>query len=200
MTDFTLDMTMMIAFHDALRRDLTRIAQMDARSEGWDLFERMLHLHHTAEDDLLWPVARDAVAGRPDDLALLDEMAAEHAALAPLLEQLDRDLSDGAAARQVRADFDARVREHLTHEETAALPLIDRTLTADQWMTFGKGAMERFVPDMPRFLPWLLDAAGDDMTARVLAFIPPPVQQSYQEQWRPAYEARDHWETTSSVR
>ena len=53
--------------------------------------------------------------------------------------------------------------------------------------------------DMPRFLPWLLDGADDDMTARVLAFVPPPVQQSYQDEWRPAYEARDHWASTSSV-
>ena len=68
MTEFTLDMTMMFAIHDALRRDLARVALMESRSEGWDFFERMLHLHHTAEDDLLWPVARDAVADRPDDV------------------------------------------------------------------------------------------------------------------------------------
>jgi hypothetical protein len=200
MTDFTLDMTMMFAFHDALRRDLTRVAQMEARSEGWDLFERMLHQHHTAEDDLLWPVVRDEVAGRPDDLTLLDDMAAEHAALGPLLEELDRSLSNGGSASRVRADLDERLREHLTHEETAALPLIDRTLTAEQWMTFGRGAMERFGPDMSRFFPWLLDGADDDMTARVIGFIPPPVQQSYREEWRPEYEARDLWATPSTVR
>jgi hypothetical protein len=87
----------------------------------------------------------------------------------------------------------------LTHEENAALPLIDRTLTEEQWMTFGMGAMERFRPDISRFLPWLLDGADDDMTSRVLGFIPPPVQQSYQDEWRPAYAARDHWATKNSV-
>ena len=40
MTDFELDMTLMYTFHDALRRDLEPFAQMSARSEGWDLFER----------------------------------------------------------------------------------------------------------------------------------------------------------------
>jgi hypothetical protein len=45
MTDFTLDMTMMFAIHDALRRDLEHVAQVHTRNEGWDLFDRMLHLH-----------------------------------------------------------------------------------------------------------------------------------------------------------
>ena len=52
---------------------------------------------------------------------------------------------------------------------------------------------------MPQFLPWLLDEADDDMTARVLGFVPPPVQQTYQDDWRPAYDARDLWATRSSV-
>jgi hypothetical protein len=78
--NYRLDMTMMYAFHDALRRDLKQVAQMEARSNGWDLFETLLHVHHTAEDDVLWPLVRSAVAGRADDEALLDEMAAEHAA------------------------------------------------------------------------------------------------------------------------
>jgi Hemerythrin HHE cation binding domain len=77
--DYQLDMTTMYAFHDALRRDLKSVAQMEARSDGWDLFESLLHVHHTSEDDALWPVVRDAVAGRPDDLALLGDMTEEHA-------------------------------------------------------------------------------------------------------------------------
>jgi hypothetical protein len=76
-------MTMMYAFHDALRRDLKEIAHMEHRCSGWDLFEALLHVHHTTEDDALWPVVRERVAGRADDLALLDEMAAEHARSTP---------------------------------------------------------------------------------------------------------------------
>ncbi len=199
MTDSKLDMTMMIAFHDALRRDLGQVARMVDDCAGWKLFEEMLHKHHEAEDDLLWPVLRDCVAGRSDDLALLDDMEAEHAALAPLLDEVDRALADGESASEVRADLDTRLRGHLQHEEEDALPLADRTLTQEQWMVFGKGAMERFASDMPQFLPWLLHEADDDMTARVLGFVPPPVQQTYHDDWRPAYEARDLWATRSSV-
>jgi hypothetical protein len=199
MTDFELDMTMMVAIHDALRRDLDQVAQIDARCEGWDLFERMLQVHHAAEDDLLWPVMRDALMGRTDDLALLDDMATEHAALEPLLEALDLALVRGESAPLIRANLDARLREHLTHEEDAAFPLIDQTLTDEQWMAFGQGATERVGQDIPEFLPWVLDGADDDTTECVLGLIPAPVQQAYRDDWRPAYAVLDHWRTKSSV-
>ena len=199
MTDFTLDMRMMFAIHDALRRDLERVAQMRTRNEGWDLFDRMLHLHHTIEDDLLWPVMRDAVAGQSDDLALLDEMETEHAAIVPLLETLDRALADGQTTPQARADLDARLREHLTHEEREALPLVDRTLTEEQWMAFGQGSIQRIGADVPRFWPWVLDGAGKDTTTHLLGILPAPVRQTYENEWRPTYAAVDRWTTTSSV-
>jgi hypothetical protein len=199
MTNFKLDMTTMFAIHDALRRDLGRVARMETRSEGWDLFERMLDVHHTVEDDALWPIVRDAVAGRSDDLALLDDMATEHAALGPLLEAVDAALVRGESAPQARADLGARLQDHLTHEEEAALPLVDDTLTQEQWMAFGQASAERVGSDMPRFLPWLLDGADDDTTARVLGSIPEPVQQAYRNEWRPAYAALDRWATKSSV-
>lgn len=199
MTDFTLDMTMMFAIHDALRRDLEHVAQMHTRNEGWDLFDRMLHLHHTIEDDLLWPVMRDAVAGRSDDLALLDEMETEHAAIVPLLETLDRALADGRTAPQARADLDASLREHLTHEEREALALVDRTLTEEQWMAFGQGSIQRIGADVPRFWPWVLDGAGADTTTHLLGILPAPVRETYENEWRPTYAALDRWATTSSV-
>jgi hypothetical protein len=199
MTDFTLDMTMMFAIHDALRRDLEHVAQMHTRNEGWDLFDRMLHLHHTIEDDLLWPVMRDAVVGQSDDLALLDEMETEHAAIVPLLETLDRALADGRTAPQARADLDARLREHLTHEEREALPLVDRTLTEEQWMAFGQGSIQRIGADVPNFWPWVLDGADEDTTAHLLGILPAPVRETYENEWRPTYAAVDRWATTSSV-
>jgi Hemerythrin HHE cation binding domain len=189
----SLDMTMMLAYHDALRRDLKQIARMEQRSDGWDLFETLLHVHHTAEDDALWPVVREAVAGQADDLALLDEMEAEHAALSPLLEAIDEGLERGDSAPQARAEMATKLQEHLSHEEDAALPLIDATLTVEQWMAFGQAATERLGPNMAKYLPWLLDGADEDTTARVLTVIPPPVQEMYRNEWQPAYAAKDWW-------
>jgi Tfp pilus assembly protein FimV len=191
--DHQLDMTMLYAFLDALRRDLKQIAQMEARSDGWDLFQSLLHVHHTAEDDALWPVVRDAVAGRPDDLELLDEMVEEHAALAPLLETIDQALDRGDSAPQARTELAERLQQHLEHEEQAALPLVDETVSLDQWIQFGQAAAERVGPNMPNYLPWLLDGADADTTGRVLGVMPAPVQQTYRNEWQPAYAAKRWW-------
>jgi hypothetical protein len=188
--DFELDMTMMYAVHDALRRDLRPVAQMAARSEGWDFFERLLQAHHVAEDDALWPVLRETLAGRTEDQALLDEMGAEHAALGPLLEAINDALDRGESAPVARA---ARLQEHLVHEEEAALPVIDRTLNEKQWMQFGEAAAARIGPDMPHFLPWLLDGADAVRTEEILGSLPARAQQTYRNEWQPAYAAKEWW-------
>ena len=191
--DSKLDTTIMYAFHDALRRDLKQIAQMAARSDGWDLFENLLHAHHTAEDDALWPVVREAASGSASDQALLDEMAAEHAVLEPLLETIDAALRRGDSAPDARAELATKLQDHLAHEEDAALPLVDATVTQEQWMSFGQVAAEQVGPAMPQYLPWLLDGADEETTARVLGIIPEPVRQTYRDEWAPAYAAKEWW-------
>jgi hypothetical protein len=191
--NYKLDMTAMYAFHDALRRDLKHVGDMERRSDGWDLFEVLLHVHHTAEDDALWPVVRERVAGREDAEALLDEMAAEHAALEPLLDAINDALDHGATAREAATELSAKLQEHLSHEEDAALPLIDETLTEEQWMHFGQTAAQRVGANMPRYLPWVLDGADETTTSRMLSVVPEPVRQSYRGEWQPAYAAKNWW-------
>jgi hemerythrin-like domain-containing protein len=193
--NFKLDMTMMYAFHDALRRDLEVVRQMTARSDGWDVFQRFLRAHHDAEDDALWPVLREALIGQKEDLSLLDEMEAEHAALEPLLEAIGDALDDGTSAPEARADVASRLQQHLTHEEDEALPVIDRTLDDEQWMQFGEASAARIAPDMPTLLPWVLHGADGERTKAVLGSLPEPARQEYRNEWLPAYAAKDWWAT-----
>ena len=199
MTDYALDMTMMLATHAALRRDLEHVQRLDARNEGYGVFEQMLRAHHETEDELLWPVVREAVAGRADDLALLDQMEAEHHEIEPALEALDRGLAKGKPSAQAKANLETRLRDHLTHEERDMLPLIDGTLTAEQWAAFGQASAQRMGPNMAVYLPWMLEGADDDTKKHVLAMIPPPVQKLYADQWAPAYAAVDRWKSTSAA-
>jgi iron-sulfur cluster repair protein YtfE (RIC family) len=166
---------------------------MAARSEGWDAFAKFLRMHHDAEDDALWPVLEAELFGERDDVALLDDMKAEHAALDPLLETIESALDRGDPAQAARADLDTRLREHLTHEEESAFPLIDRTLSEEQWMGYGQVAQERLRPDMPTFLAWLLH--DSDRKDAVLGLLPEPAQRSYEQDWQPAYAAKDWWAT-----
>ncbi len=65
------DWTAMYVMHNALRRELEHLAKVAthdddeahrilAEAPGWDLFKTALHIHHTAEDEALWPPMRKA--------------------------------------------------------------------------------------------------------------------------------------------
>jgi hypothetical protein len=197
--DFRLDMSGMFMIHDALRRDLRRVVHSDTRTQGWALFETMLLIHHQIEDELLWPVVRDGVADRPDDLALLDQMTSEHAAIEPLLAGLDQSITRDAPLGAARSALEHHVLDHLAHEEADALPLVDRTLTDAQWAAFGQASAQRMGPEMSRYLPWVLDGADDATVANVLTHLPAQLKTVFVEEWRPAYQAADRWTTDAAV-
>lgn len=95
------DLTIMIAAHDAFRRDLTRLARAAARgglsdparrrsvAAGWELFKRELHMHHGAEDEIIWPALRPRLAHSEAALSVLDAMEEEHQRIDPLLAAVD---------------------------------------------------------------------------------------------------------------
>src|ERR1700743_1676691 len=103
--DFKLDMSMMFAMHDALRRELVpvgRIArlrddhpgQLLRAALGWELFKKFLLVHHRTKADILWPALRAGVEGQPDRVALADALEAEHAVIEPLLTAIDAAAAD----------------------------------------------------------------------------------------------------------
>jgi iron-sulfur cluster repair protein YtfE (RIC family) len=205
---FTIDMTMMYAVHDALRRELERIARVTARIDddprqvlgtavGWEMFKRYLHAHHTAEDETVWPVMERLLAIRPDDLALLAAMESEHAAIEVLLGAVDAAIADRDSGPQRLGDLvDALVSGlsgHLKHEESEALPLIDATLTQQQWQRLGQRQAELVGADAPRYLPWLLDEMDSAKIAAVLSRMPEPLRVAYRDEWRANYADLRLW-------
>jgi iron-sulfur cluster repair protein YtfE (RIC family) len=207
---FRLDMTMMYAMHHALRRELERIARITARPDddprhvlataaGWEMFKTYLRVHHTSEDDAVWPVMQQALAGWPGDLALLEAMEAEHAAIDPLLNAMDAALADREGGPQrlggLADELVTALSGHLRHEESKALPLIDATMTQQQWQHFGEVHRNRIGTGLPRYLPWLLEGTSAQDTEAVLSRLPQDLPIAYQDQWRPAYAQLDLWGT-----
>jgi hemerythrin-like domain-containing protein len=197
-----LDMTMMIVMHDALRRELERIARVAERLDdnpldvlrtavGWELFTTFLRVHHTSEDIALWPVMQRLLVDRPDDLALLDAMEDEHAAINPLLDGVDAALADrDHGVERLGGLVDALVTGlsgHLRHEEADGLALIDATLTEEQWRHFSAVHRDRIGDNASRYLPWLLDGADPNRVAAVLDRMPEPIRAAYRDEWRAAY-------------
>ncbi|MFE6334234.1 hemerythrin domain-containing protein [Streptomyces sp. NPDC057798] len=202
-----LDLTVMYAMHDALRRELAHLDRMTTGADrdpahlpatvGWTLFKKALRAHHTAEDEALWPVLRGHLAGRPKDLALLEAMEAEHAAIVPLIAAIDAALAapevDPLGLGILTDALATGLAGHLKHEEDTALPLVRRALTAEQWGRFRQVHAQLLCPDAPLMLPWLLHGADEQTVAKLLALLPPRIRAAYTTKWAPAYIAVDRW-------
>jgi iron-sulfur cluster repair protein YtfE (RIC family) len=196
----TLDTTIMVAFHDALRRDVEQVARRAADPNGrldsalgWELFSRYLEIHHRAEDDLLWPMLLQVLEGRDDDLALVQALEDEHAQIDPLVEQANavlRGESDESLADVVDA-LATGLGDHLRHEEQDGLPMMGRVLSEEQWTQFGQGAGGRVADDAARWVPWMLDGARNAQD--VLDRMPPPFRQGYTDGWRESYAELVVW-------
>ena len=91
----------------AAAADLADPAKRQSVAAGWELFKRELHLHHTAEDELIWPALRPRLAHSENALSVLDAMEEEHERIDPLLAAVDaafaqRDGTPGGAAATAR--------------------------------------------------------------------------------------------------
>lgn len=206
--DYQLDMSMMFAMHDALRRELVQVARIASRTDdhpgqqlraalGWELFKKFLLVHHQSEDDILWPALRTNAAGQPSRLALADALEAEHAVIGPLLTAIDAAAADPHYGYQRFGDIVdeliTKLTAHLAHEETDGLPLIDASLTEQQWQHFAQVHAERIAGDAPTYMPWLLNGASPQTLDAVLGKFPPPLLTAFREQWGPKYAALDIW-------
>jgi len=106
---------------------------------GWELFKKFLTVHHTTEDDVLWPTLRAQVAAQPNRLALATRWKRTPPSSTPLLTAID-----AAAATRTTATSDSvtspttrgQAHAHLTHEENDGLALIGRLADPQQWQHF----------------------------------------------------------------
>jgi hypothetical protein len=206
--DYKLDMSVMLAIHHALRRDLARVGRIAAVTGddpakllravlGWELFKKFLVVHHQTEDDVLWPALREAVAASPDQLALADALEQEHAVIEPLLAAIDAAGADPDRGHERFAgivdELVSKLTAHLAHEEADGLALIDASLTPEQWQHFAAVHGQRLTPDAALYMPWLLSDTPPGSLEQVLAKFPPKFTTAFREQWAPAYAARDAW-------
>lgn len=210
---FTLDMSMMFAVHDAMRRDLHRLARLAKATDGdprvvlrnavgWEMFKSFLTVHHTSEDVTVWPVVKEAVRDRPDDLAVVTAMEEEHASIDPLLAAVDAALADTDDPSRLADVIDALavgLSDHLRHEEISALPVIDATLTPAQWKVFSDDHRARIGSDANRYLPWLLDEAPPETVTAILSKMPEPLLRAYESEWRAAYSQLHPWSDRSNA-
>jgi len=202
------DLTIMLAAHAAFRRDLTRLARAAASparqdpprraaiEAGWETFKRQLHLHHTAEDTVVWPALRPRLAHSDHAQSVLDAMEDEHKLIDPLLAAVDAALAEpgGSAAGDATDALTTSLTAHLAHEERDGLPLIGVALTAAEWRRAGvRIARQNGLPGAAEMWPWIADGAPEDEAAAAIATLPPPARLLYRAVWNPRYHRTHRW-------
>jgi hypothetical protein len=205
------DLTIMLAAHRAFRRDLTRLARAAAQATagpgsgpekrrsvaaGWELFKHELHLHHTAEDEIIWPALRPRLARSEHALSVLDAMEEEHSRIDPLLAAVDAAFArpDGAGLADATGALASTLTGHLAHEEREGLPLIGVALTAAEWRRAGfRIARRNGLSSGGEMFAWILDSTDREDAAATLASLPPPLRLIYRTRWKPRFQRTPRW-------
>jgi hemerythrin-like domain-containing protein len=160
--------------------DATRVG---AVADHLEFLLHGLHMHHTTEDDLIWPKLLDR-AGL--DAPLVERMEEQH-------QQIDTSVAEVRTAMAVwRSDptpatssaLSDRIGEflivlegHLDEEEQVVVPLIDRDLTEAEWQEVGERGFEKFTPAERWIATGLLvEVATPEEAATMFGTLPRPVK------------------------
>jgi iron-sulfur cluster repair protein YtfE (RIC family) len=142
-----------------------------------------LTAHHTAEDDLVWPLLLERA--RPS-AALVERMEEQHDGLHTGIEEVRRltdawraDPSPDVASELSTAitGMLGQLTTHLDEEERDVVPLIAEHISVAEWDHVGKTAFDKFTPAQ-RFtaLGQMLEVASPAEAAAMLAPLPAPVK------------------------
>jgi hypothetical protein len=166
----------------------------------WDFIKDQLHHHHQVEDDSLWPLVRPKLSGRGEQLAVLEQMEAQHLSLEPYTNDVDEGFtsfarSGGQTARKELAqkieEMHSNLGTHLDDEEQRCFPVIDEVLSEEEFNAFGKATAKAVgMRGSARFFPWIFDGAAPVERQAVLTMPPPPVRLMCRSIWEPRYTRR----------
>lgn len=142
-----------------------------------------LHLHHSGEDELLWPKLLERTA---PEAALIARMEAQHDRVAHHIELLTPALTRwqaearAAVTEEVAGLFDAleaALLEHLRDEEQHILPIAARHVSQREWDQLGEHAGTAMSPaDRPVLLGMILEEATAEEARTLTANLPVPVR------------------------
>ncbi len=196
-TNDAVDTWEMVVVHRAFRREfglapglIRRVAAGDRQrsavvADHLVFVSDGLHHHHTAEDELLWPLLLERVGDL--DAGLVHRMETQHQTVATLVERAvellpkwraDADPTTGEELANVFEKMSVALNEHLADEETEILPLCAQHLTRTEWEAIGKRGQEAIPKGARAFVSLggiLADATPAERT-RFLAMLPVPAR------------------------
>ena len=155
-----------------------------------------LHVHHSGEDELIYPVLEQRCAESRSELERIDNqhkllhapMDAARSAIATWRAAPSTD--NAQAVIDAIASIAEPLRPHLAEEETVVLPIATQWMSPEEWGRMPGHAMMIFSADKP-WLPLGLLREQLDQEHRdgMLAAMPPEMRTMWTEQMEPAFNA-----------
>lgn len=206
MDDAVIDVREMLAIHDTFRKEFASLPLMVKSTPVGDadraaiigshfmLLMRMLQSHHEGEDEIAWPLLRERV---PADDDLVATMIGQHEAL-----HVELDLAQTQARTWMddptvinRASFhttlialERALLEHLSTEEQELLPVMARTMSAEEFASLGEHARAGLSQqEMAIALGMITDDTAGELSALILEAMPPEARAGWEQMGRPAY-------------
>ncbi len=181
----------MVVVHRVFRRELRSIPELVRGTPAGDLSRATvvagharlvlsgLHLHHTGEDDLLWPLLLERSA---QSVPVVERMQGQHASIDPLIERLDTVLARWeaearpAVATEVAGLLDrlrGLVIDHLDDEEQAVLPMAATLITPEEWAAVGKAGVAKMSrAELPLMFGCVMEDASEPERRELLGSLP----------------------------
>jgi hypothetical protein len=189
------DVNEMVVIHRVFRREFVAVPGLvravrdgdvdRARVVGGHLRLMLagLHMHHTGEDEVLWPLLTQRAA---PTTGLVETMQAQHERVDEYADQVDALLRPWSErptaipgeqlARTVEA-FAEALFEHLDLEEREILPLVTAHISVAEWDSLGEHGKDSMSSrQLPLMFGAILEEAAADERARMLAHLPGPVR------------------------
>jgi hemerythrin-like domain-containing protein len=199
----------MVVTHRASRRESRVLAAQVPRVRAGDVgrarvladhltdYLLALHLHHSAEDEFLWPLLLARLDLEADRVRRMEEQHERLAAgmarmneLAPVWAK-HADVESRDALSVLLAEHVVILNEHLDDEEQHVLPLVEQHVSVCEWDKLS----EHFAAHMPRekllfFMGAVLEDADRRERAHLLGSLPLPARLAWHTVGRVKYARR----------
>ena len=185
----------MYVVHRVFRRELTLLPRLirgvregdtdraDVVGGHLKLILDGLHMHHTGEDEVLWPRLLERAAPSAE---LVNTMQAQHDVvdqhldrLGPLLQEwmLSAGVVRGEQVARVTDQLRDSLLEHLDLEEREILPLVSQHITVAEWNSLGEHGRGSISPKLlPLLFGSMLEDANPQEREMMLSALPAPVR------------------------
>ena len=158
-------------------------ARAQVLADAFADYQLGLHLHHSGEDELVWPLLLARVDLEAD---MVLRMEAQHEVVAGTLAEASQHMRAWRSAPSAitapplvgaLAENRDALLEHLHDEEEYILPIIEEHLTVAEWARLG----QRFAEEVPKdkmlfFLGMILEDADPSEREAMMANLPAPAR------------------------